>query len=70
MPGGDDYSLIRKIRVDYDRTQKHLPAIALTAYASSSDRAAAIAAGFDQHVTKPADPVELITIAAQLCGRL
>jgi PAS domain S-box-containing protein len=70
MPGGDGYSLIRKIRVDYDRTQKHLPAIALTAYASSSDRAAAIAAGFDQHVTKPADPVELITIAAQLCGRL
>ncbi len=47
-----------------------LPVIALTAYASVQDRERAIHAGFDRHLTKPVDPVELVrTIAGSLKAR-
>jgi CheY-like chemotaxis protein len=36
-----------------------LPAIALTAYASETDREQALTAGYDLHLTKPVEPHEL-----------
>jgi CheY-like chemotaxis protein len=39
-----------------------LPAIALTAYARTSDRERALAAGFVQYVVKPVDPEELLKV--------
>jgi CheY-like chemotaxis protein len=36
-----------------------LPAIAVTAYASATDRDRAMDAGFDSHVAKPIDPEDL-----------
>ena len=59
MPGEDGYSLIRKIRA---RPLDHgglTPAIALTAYAGDANRKLALDAGYQKHMTKPADPVEL-----------
>ena len=47
----------------------HVP-IALTAYARTEDRLRSLSAGFDMHVTKPVEPVELLTIVASLTGRL
>lgn len=36
--------------------------VALTGRGSEADRAAAAAAGFDQHLLKPADPTELLRL--------
>jgi hypothetical protein len=46
-----------------------IPAAALTAYATSEDRLKALLAGFQIHVTKPVDPLELIAVVASLAGR-
>jgi PAS domain S-box-containing protein len=57
MPSMDGLQLIKAIR---ERSgDNHIPAIALTGYASQNDAAAAIAAGFDRHLSKPVDPNEL-----------
>jgi CheY-like chemotaxis protein len=41
-----------------------IPAVALTAYARSEDRLRALAAGFQMHVPKPVEPVELAAVVA------
>ncbi|MGH7391948.1 MAG: hypothetical protein ACREM3_21190, partial [Candidatus Rokuibacteriota bacterium] len=46
-----------------------LPALAVTAYARIEDRAAAIAAGYQQHAAKPIKPAELAGAVATLAGR-
>jgi CheY-like chemotaxis protein len=44
--------------------------VALTGLARSEDRMRALAAGFQIHVPKPVEAVELITVIASLAGRL
>jgi PAS domain S-box-containing protein len=57
LPESDGYDLIRRIRqLDGGAA---LPAIALTAYARSEDRARAFQAGYQAHVAKPVEPNEL-----------
>jgi DNA-binding response OmpR family regulator len=46
-----------------------IPAIALTAFASSEDRIRSIQAGYQMHLTKPFEPAELIAVIANLAGR-
>jgi signal transduction histidine kinase/CheY-like chemotaxis protein len=71
MPEADGYQLIRKLReMESRRGGKRAPAIALTAYARTEDRLRSLSAGFHMHVTKPVEPVELLTIVASLTGRL
>jgi signal transduction histidine kinase/CheY-like chemotaxis protein len=53
MPVEDGYSLVRKLRSS--QAGRRVLAIAVTGYASRSDVAAAIEAGFDLHVPKPVD---------------
>ncbi len=55
LPGEDGLSLIAKVRARSDGAAR-LPAIALTAYASDEDRARVLAAGFQWHLSKPAEP--------------
>jgi len=62
MPGEDGYTLIRKVRSLAADRGGQIPAVALTAYASSSDRAKALEAGFNRHVPKPVEPRELISV--------
>jgi PAS domain S-box-containing protein len=62
LPGEDGYVLLSKMRALYPS----LPAIALTAYARASDRERTLGAGFNRHVIKPVDPVELVQIIAGL----
>jgi CheY-like chemotaxis protein len=64
MPGEDGYQLIRRVRALGTARGGGIPAIALTAYAAESDRALALAAGFQLHVPKPVDPTELVRLVA------
>ncbi|MBM0744115.1 response regulator [Phormidium sp. CLA17] len=60
MPSMDGYALIRQIRERSLEQGRDLPAIALTAYAGEIDQQQALAAGFQQHITKPIEPETLI----------
>ncbi|MFE4106347.1 hybrid sensor histidine kinase/response regulator [Almyronema epifaneia] len=60
MPGIDGYDLMRQIRARSPEQGGEIPAIALTAYASSRDRQLALAAGFQAHLTKPTNLDQLI----------
>ena len=65
MPEMDGYEFIRLLR---EERQSRIPAIALTAMARVDDRVKALTAGYQMHVAKPVEPVELITIVAGLAG--
>jgi CheY-like chemotaxis protein len=41
----------------------------LTAYATAEDRLRVLTAGFQIHVAKPVEPLELIAVVASLAGR-
>jgi PAS domain S-box-containing protein len=69
MPNEDGYSLIRKVRALEERHGERIPAIALTAHTRSSDRLRALSAGYQMHIPKPVEPVELITAIANLINR-
>jgi len=68
MPGEDGYSLIRKVR-QMETPDTPLPAAALTAYATASDRADALLAGYQAHLKKPIEPADLTNVVAVLAGR-
>jgi CheY-like chemotaxis protein len=68
MPGEDGYSLIRRIRALGPERGGDIPAIAVTAYAQSVDRARASEAGFQLHIAKPLEPVELVAAISSLVG--
>ena len=69
MPGQDGLTFIRKVRSLPPGEGGRIPAAALTAYASSSDRTQALLAGFDMHLPKPVQPDELAAVVARLAGR-
>ena len=66
MPEEDGYSLIRAVRALPATEGGTTPAVALTAYTRIEDRIGTIAAGFQMHVAKPTDPMELVTVVAAL----
>jgi CheY-like chemotaxis protein len=68
MPGMDGLQLIRAVR-QLDEPARNLPAAALTAYARSQDRITSLASGFQMHLVKPIDPLELIVAIATLAPR-
>lgn len=59
MPEKDGYNLIWQIR-NSSSAKSNLPAIALTAYASETDRKRILEAGFNLHLSKPIQPELLI----------
>jgi CheY-like chemotaxis protein len=69
MPLMDGYQFIDGVRRHRNPRVRELPAAALTAYARSEDRMKALRAGFHIHLTKPIDPVELVTTIAALANR-
>jgi PAS domain S-box-containing protein len=64
MPDADGYELIRRVRALAPEQGGRVPAIAITAYARSDDRARALMAGFTNHIAKPVDPQELVAVVA------
>jgi two-component system CheB/CheR fusion protein len=69
MPGESGYDLLRKVRSLPPAHGGLVPAIAFTAYSSEQDRLEALAAGFQMHHTKPADPARLVAAIAMLGRR-
>ncbi len=66
LPGADGYSLIRQMQ--HLPGAAEMPAVALTAFADSSVRSRALAAGFHACLTKPVAATELVAALAALCG--
>jgi CheY-like chemotaxis protein len=68
MPIEDGYLLMEQIRALPAASGGETPAIALTAYARSGDRAKALLAGYTLHVAKPVDPNELARMIHSVLG--
>ncbi|BCM90868.1 sensory/regulatory protein RpfC [Abditibacteriota bacterium] len=60
MPGGDGYSLVRRLREFPSEAGGRVPALALTAYARAEDRARALESGFGAYLAKPVSPDQLV----------
>ena len=65
MPGEDGYALMKRLR-ESSPDRKLPPALALTGFASLSDRTAAHEAGFRMHLAKPAEPASVAWTIADL----
>jgi PAS domain S-box-containing protein len=68
MPGEDGYTLIRRVRALPPEDGGAVPAVALTAYASSQDRVNALLAGYSAHLSKPVPAAELVAVVARLAA--
>jgi signal transduction histidine kinase len=66
LPGEDGYALLRKVRALPAAAGGAVPAVALTAYARSTDRVRASEAGFQAHVAKPFQPASLVRMVVGL----
>jgi CheY-like chemotaxis protein len=64
LPDLDGYQLIRKVR--QMPGLRSIPAIALTGFARPEDRELALAAGYDAHLSKPAEMRRLIRLMKRL----
>lgn len=69
MPGEDGYALIRKVRALPPDRGGQTPAAALTGLTGPEDRARALQAGFHDHVAKPVDARQLVTLVTTLAAR-
>ncbi len=65
MPGMDGLDFIRAVR-QMSGSVRETPAAALTAYARARDRITSLASGFQMHLIKPIDPIELIVAVSSL----
>jgi CheY-like chemotaxis protein len=67
MPEHDGYWLLARLRaLEAERGAPPAVAIAVTAYARAEDRRRATAAGFQEHIAKPVDPLELVRVVRAL----
>jgi CheY-like chemotaxis protein len=64
LPGMDGLTLTRKLKDD--KRLKHIPVIALTAFAMKGDEQKASEAGCDGYITKPIDTRKLPQLVAEL----
>jgi signal transduction histidine kinase/CheY-like chemotaxis protein len=68
LPGMDGYQVIARL---LETAPERMPImIALTGYGQPEDRARALAAGFEHHLTKPVDVEELLRLIAAIGERL
>jgi CheY-like chemotaxis protein len=62
LPGLDGFGVARALRLDPTTSGARM--IAVTGYGSDEDRVRTREAGFDEHLTKPADPTALQRLLA------
>jgi signal transduction histidine kinase/ActR/RegA family two-component response regulator len=70
MPIEDGFDLIRRVRALAPQHGGKIPAIALTAYATTEDRRRVLEAGFERHLAKPIEPATLASAVANLARRV
>ncbi|MDX6385245.1 MAG: hypothetical protein QOK48_2818 [Blastocatellia bacterium] len=68
LPIESGYELIRKVR-GLASEARHVPAVALTAFATDKDRQRALSAGFQVHLAKPVEPDILVETIERLANR-
>lgn len=68
MPGTDGYQLLAELRARETARQVNpgIPAIAVTAFARTTEVQEALHAGFQRHITKPVNVAELVAAVAAL----
>jgi CheY-like chemotaxis protein len=66
MPDFDGYHLIERVRSLAPEQGGSLPAVAITSFARTEDRARALTAGYDDHLAKPIEPWQLVRTVARL----
>ena len=64
MPGMDGYQVARKLRAMF--RDRPLLLVAITAHGFEEDRRRCEEAGFDRHLVKPADPLEVERLLREL----
>ncbi|HSV22280.1 MAG TPA: response regulator [Xanthobacteraceae bacterium] len=64
MPKYNGYALIAKIRSQ--ALTQHIPAVAVTGFATPTDRDTALSAGFQAYISKPFEPENLLRVITQL----
>ncbi|HEX5108205.1 MAG TPA: ATP-binding protein [Vicinamibacterales bacterium] len=69
MPIEDGYALIEQLRARPAARGGHIPAIAVTAYASTRDRRMAELAGYQDHIAKPFEPADVARAVARVRRR-
>jgi CheY-like chemotaxis protein len=70
MQGEDGYSLIRSVRRLGAEAGGTIPALALTAYATSDDHNRTQQAGFDAYLSKPVEPSDLEQVVVKLKSQI
>jgi CheY-like chemotaxis protein len=68
LPGTDGYSLLAAVR-ELPNDRGSIPAIAVTAYASSADAQRALQKGFAAHLAKPYSPSALAAAVREALDR-
>jgi two-component system sensor histidine kinase/response regulator len=68
MPEMDGLEATAAIRKLETVTGVHVPIIALTAHAMKGDREICLAAGMDEYLTKPINPLQLFALIESLTG--
>ena len=62
MPVLDGYETTRHIRVNEEKTNQHIPIVAMTANAMAGDRERCLDSGMDDYVAKPVKNEELVNV--------
>jgi len=65
LPRMDGYMVAHAIRERFALAGRRPRLLALTGYGSSDDRAAALKAGFDAHLSKPVDPRQMLQMVTE-----
>ncbi|XP_038721417.1 histidine kinase 1-like isoform X1 [Tripterygium wilfordii] len=69
MPKMDGYEATKAIRKSEEGTEMHIPIVALTAHAMSSDEAKCLEVGMDAYLTKPIDYKLMVSTILSLTKR-
>lgn len=69
MPGEDGFDLIRQVRNRLRIPPERLPALALSAFGDMQTRVAALGAGFQLHLQKPAEVADIVAAVVELRNR-